>query len=271
MAETLERADNLSTPSVGEQQPGIKPDAAPSLRVLPPARVCVVRKRRSTANSLHPKVLVMDGHPMVREWVGVLIRAEGDLKYAGHGTDLAETASLVARNNANLVLLEIANDVHLGLKIIRSLREKFPKLRMLVFSSCDEVAHFAPAFRAGANGFVSKATSGQELLRAIRLVLDDDVYLSKEVIGHLVKGFCDTMAAPKTGPCALLSERELQVFAFIGEGLRPTEIAHRISLSVKTVESYLTRIREKLQLRDARALFQDAVRWSKTRDRAFEN
>jgi DNA-binding NarL/FixJ family response regulator len=210
----------------------------------------------------------MDGYPMVEEWVGTLIAAEADLVCEGHGADLAETASLVAQGDANLVLLEIANDVPRGLEIVRSLKARFPKLRMLVFSSCDEVAHFAPAFRSGAHGFVSKAASGRELLRAIRRVLDDEVYLSKAAIGHLVEGFSETVAAPKTGPGALLSERELQVFAFIGEGLRPTEIAQRISLSVKTVESYLMRIREKLQLRDARALFQDAVKWTKMRDKA---
>jgi DNA-binding NarL/FixJ family response regulator len=154
------------------------------------------------------------------------------------------------------------------LETVCSLRANFPKLRLLIFSSCDEITNFAQAFRAGAHGFVSKGATGQELLRAIRRVLDDDVYLSKEVIGYLMAGFPEAVAVPKTGPGALLSERELQVFAFIGEGLRPTEIAQRISLSVKTVESYLTRIREKLQLRDARALFQDAVKWSKTRDRA---
>lgn len=204
---------------------------------------------------------------MVEEWVGSLIGGEADLVCVGRGADLDETASLVAQSNASLVLLEIAKDIPGGLEIMRSLKAKFPKLRMLVFSSCDEAVNFAPAFRAGAHGFVSKGASGQELLRAIRRVLEDDVYLSKTVVSQLVAGFAETAEAPKTGPSALLSERELQVFAFIGEGLRPTEIAQRISLSVKTVESYLTRIREKLQLRDARALFQDAVRWSKTRDR----
>lgn len=205
---------------------------------------------------------------MVEEWVETLIGAEADLVCPGHGADLAETASLVVRSNATLVLLEIGSDLQLGLETVRSLRANFPKLRLLIFSSCDEITHFAQVFRAGAHGFVSKAANGEELLRAIRRVLDDDVYLSKEAIGHLMAGFPEAAAAPKTGPGALLSERELQVFAFIGEGLRPTEIAQRISLSVKTVESYLTRIREKLQLRDARALFQDAVKWSKTRDRA---
>ena len=208
---------------------------------------------------------------MVEEWVGALISTEGDVVCARHGADLAEAASLAALGNANLVLLEIANDVPRGLEIVRSLKAKFPKLRMLIFSSCDELAHFAPSIRAGAHGFVSKAASGRELLRAMRRVLDDDVYLSKAVMSHLMAVYSEGMATPKTGPGALLSERELQVFAFIGKGLRPTEIAQRISLSVKTVESYLMRIREKLQLRDARALFQDAVRWSKTRDSAVES
>lgn len=229
----------------------------------------VQKRRTAAATAPRARVLVMDAHPMVEEWIGKLIGAEADLVCVGHGADLAETASLVTQGNANLLLLEIANDVPGGLEVLRSLKADFPKLRIIVFSSCDEITHFAPAFRAGAHGFVSKAVSGLELLRAIRRVLDDDVYLSKAVIGQLVAGFSETTTAtaPKTGPGALLSERELQVFGFIGEGLRPTEIAQRISLSVKTVESYLTRIREKLQLRDARALFQDAVRWSKTRER----
>jgi DNA-binding NarL/FixJ family response regulator len=205
----------------------------------------------------------MDEHPMVEEWVGTQIRAEADLVCAGHGAGLSETASLVARGNATLVLLEIASDITRGLGILRSLRIEFPKLRIVVFTSCDEAAHFAPVFRAGAHGFVSKSSSGQDLMKAIRRVLDNDMYLSNAVIGRLVECFSDSMAASKAGPDSLLSERELQVFAFIGEGLRPTEIGQRISLSVKTVESYLTRIREKLQLRDARALFQEAVRWSK--------
>ncbi len=207
----------------------------------------------------------MDGHPMVEEWVGMQIGAEADLVCAGHGADIGETASLVARGKPHLVLLEIANDVPRAFQTIRLVTQEFPEVRFIVFTSCDEVVHFAPALRAGAHGFVSKAVGGRELLRAIRRVLDDDLYLSKAAIGQLLVAFSEGGRIAKSGPSALLSERELQVFAFIGEGLRPTEIAQRISLSVKTVESYQTRIREKLQVRDARALFQDAVKWSKSR------
>jgi DNA-binding NarL/FixJ family response regulator len=202
---------------------------------------------------------------MVEEWVGRLIAAEADLVSAGHGATFAEAADLVGRGDVNLLLLEIAGDIPRGLDALRALRTEFPELRILVFSSCDEVAHLAPALRAGAHGFVSKSADGRELLRAIRRVLEEDFYLSKTAIGHLVAGLVHPAESPQTGPVALLSERELQVFTFIGDGLRPTEIAQRISRSVKTVESYLSRIREKLSLRDARAVFQEAVKWSKTR------
>ena len=212
----------------------------------------------------------MDGHPMVEEWIGTLIGSEADLVCAGHPADLAETSSLVARGRPSMVLLEIAQDVRVGLEVVRALSSRFPKLRILVFSSCDEVAHSVPVLRAGAHGFVSKAAGGQELLQAIRQVLNGGMYLSNTMIGRLAAGVPDSASAPQTGPSALLSQRELQVFAFIGEGLRPKEIAQRISLSVKTVESYLVRIREKLGLRDARALFQEAVRWSKSPDWADE-
>lgn len=205
---------------------------------------------------------------MVEEWVGSLIGAEADLLFAGHASDLAKTASLVARGRPSLVLLEIAKDVPGGLEIVRALKARFPRLRMLVFSSCDEVANAVQVLRAGARGFISKEASRAELLHAIHQVLDDGVYLSSAMIGRLATGVPDAAPTPANGPGAVLSQRELQVFAFVGEGLRPKEIAQRISLSVKTVESYLTRIREKLSLRDARALFKDAVKWSKARDQA---
>jgi DNA-binding NarL/FixJ family response regulator len=229
----------------------------------------VARKRRTKNN--RERVLVMDEHPMVEEWIGNLLGGEADLVFAGHAPDLAGTSALIARGRPSLVLIEIAKDVSRSLDIVRALKVKFPKVRILVFSSCDEVAHSVEVLRAGARGFVSKSASGAELLKAIHQVLDDGVYLSSAMIGRLAAGVPNSVLAPKTGPGALLSQRELQVFSFIGEGLRPKEIAQRISLSVKTVESYLVRIREKLSLRDARALFQDAVKWSKTRDRVEEN
>ncbi len=260
-------SESLRAPGARKRRVGIAPVEAPPLRVLPPADlgVYVTRKRRASTTA-RGRVLVVDGHPMVEEWIGTLIGGEADLVFAGHAADLARTASLVARGHPSLVLLEIANDVPGGLEIVRALKAKFPKLRMLVFSSSDEFAHSVEVLRAGAHGFVSKAARGPELLRAIRQVLDDGVYLSNAMIGHLAAGIPDAKTTPKTGPEAVLSQRELQVFAFIGEGLHPTEIAQRISLSVKTVESYLVRIREKLSLRDARELFKDAVKWSKARD-----
>ncbi len=200
---------------------------------------------------------------MVAEWIASLIANEADLVCMGHSADLSETAAEVAKGRADLILLEIARDVPRAMEIVRTLKAKFPKLRMIVFSSCDEATHSVQVLRAGAHGFVSKAAGGPELLRAIRQVLEGGFYLSGAMIGRLAAVGSEPASPPKTGPAALLSERELQVYSFIGEGLRPTEIAQRISLSVKTVESYLVRIREKLELRDARAVFQDAVKWSK--------
>ena len=264
------RPESQAAPGAHKRRATIGPAEALPLRVLPPAlvRVYVPQKRKPKNN--RARVLVMDRHPMVEEWISFLMGGEAELVLSGHGTDLADAASLVAQSRPSLIVLEIAKDIPRGLAIVRALKAEFPKLRMLVFSSCDEIAHSVQALRAGARGFVSKTASGSEVLQAIRQVLDERVYLSCAMISHLAAGIADSRTAPKTGPGALLSQRELQVFAFIGEGLRPTEIAQRISLSVKTVESYLTRIREKLKLKNARALFQDAVKWSKAREKADE-
>jgi len=265
------RPESHDAPSAHKRRATIGPAEALPLRVLPPAAARVYLPRNRKPKITRTRVLVMDRHPMVEEWIGFLIGGEADLVLSGHGADLADAASLVAQSQPSLIVLEIAKDIPRGLEIVRSLKAEFPKLRMLVFSSCDEIAHSVQALRAGARGFVSKTAKGSEVLQAIRQVLDQRVYLSSAMISHLAAGVAHSPAAPQTGPGALLSQRELQVFAFIGEGLRPTEIAQRISLSVKTVESYLTRIREKLKLKDARALFQDAVKWSKAREKADED
>ena len=259
--------ENLVTPAAGRRQSAITPTEAPALRILPPVSLPVALPRKPHATSTRrERVLVMDGHPMVEEWIGALLGREADLVFAGHAADLGEAATLVARGRPSLVLLEIAMDVPRGLEIVSALKAKFPKLRILVFSSCDERAHSVPALRAGAHGFVSKAACGPDLLLAIRQVLHDGVYLSSAMIGHLAAGAPEPTPATATGPGALLSQRDLQVFVFIGEGLHPKEIAQRISVSVKTVESYLARIREKLVLKDSRELFKEAVRWCKVRD-----
>lgn len=236
---------------------------APPLRVLPPVTDRAHAPKRRTP-AVRERVLVVDGHPMVEEWIGTLLLGNADLVCAGHASELSEATALVARTRPNIVLLEIARDVAQGLEVVRVLKAKFPKLRILIFSSCDEIAHAVQVLRAGAHGFVSKTAKGAQLLHAIRQVLDDGVYLSSAMIGRLAAFAPETSGAAKTGPGALLSQRELQVFDFIGEGLHPKEIAQRISVSVKTVESYLVRIRQKLDLKDARALFKEAVKWSKT-------
>ena len=242
----------------------------PVLNIVPLPRTRVeASQKRDPKTAERGRILVMDEHPMVEDWIGTLIHQEADLVFAGHASELSEAANLVARGRPNLVLLETGKDPANGLAILRALREEFPDLRLLVFSSCNEIAHSVEVLRAGARGFVSKAATGADLLRAIREVMADGVYLSRKMLAELAQANPEPRPA-RAGPGALLSRRELEVFVFIGEGLRPTEIAQKISLSVKTVESYLSRIREKLCLRDARALFQDAVKWSKQQGAAVE-
>ena len=182
---------------------GLAKDEAPALRVLPPATVedQVVRRRRVATT--RARVLVMDGHPLVGEWIGTLIAGEADLVFEGHASGLEATASLVARGHPTLVLLEIAEDVSRGLAIVHELKERFPKVRMLVFSSCDEIAYSVQALRAGAHGFVSKASSGTVLRQAVGQVLAGGVYLSSTMIGYLA-GSPDTLAFENVGRRYLL-------------------------------------------------------------------
>jgi DNA-binding NarL/FixJ family response regulator len=126
----------------------------------------------------------------------------------------------------------------------------------------DESIYAERALRAGANGYIMKHEAAERVLVAVRQVLNHEVYVSERVASRILHHYISGTSAAKESPLADLSDRELEVFRLIGEGHSTRRIAEELHLSVKTVETYQSHIKEKLSLRNGRELVQHAIQWA---------
>lgn len=212
------------------------------------------------------RIVLADDHPLVRQGLAQLLAREPDLHVCGEAEDEATAVRLVAEQAPDLVIVDLSLKNGSGLDLIKTLHETHPDVAILVLSMHDEVHHVERSLRAGALGYLTKQEAGDKVLTAIRHVLRGEMYLSDGVSPNLIRKL---LAGPPQGrePVAgRLSEREIQVFRLIGQGLGTQEIATHLGLSVKTIETYQAHIKDKLELRDSRKLIQSAVRWVLSQD-----
>ena len=148
-----------------------------------------------------------------------------------------------------------------GLEFIKHAHALHPKMRMIVVSRHDEALYAERAIRAGARGYVMKLEADTIIVDAIRRVLEGRIYVSPEINERLLLGMLSGRDAMQRSPLEILSDRELEVFELTGRGVSTREIAERLHLSIKTVESYRARIKSKLDLSSATELLQQAVQW----------
>jgi DNA-binding NarL/FixJ family response regulator len=205
------------------------------------------------------RIFLVDDHPLVREWLANLLHQQQDLAVCGEAGDV-ETALqqiLNAKPEVAIVDLSLANGW--GLDLIRQLAQQAPETRVIVLSMHDERLYAERVMRAGASGFVMKRETAKVIVAAIRKVLNAEIYLSADVQSLFASRFVGGKRAGS--PIEALSDRELEVFRLLGQGLPTRQIALSIGLSMKTVHSYYARMREKLQLSNASELIREAVRW----------
>lgn len=207
------------------------------------------------------RVLIVDDHPIVREGLRALISQQTDLEVCGEAESVDEAMDLVDSTQPDIAVIDISLKGSDGLELIRRIKERHGSVRMLVSSMHDESMYARRSLRAGAMGFVSKENAGRQIIDAIRRVLDGRIYLSQEMSEQLISRMLKRGDKPGTLSVESLSDREFEVFRWIGHGLTTREIADRLHLSVKTVETYRQRIRQKLDLRNGAELAHRASQW----------
>jgi DNA-binding NarL/FixJ family response regulator len=219
--------------------------------------------RSKTARAIpQARILIVDDHPAIREALSLRIARESDLMVCGEAVDLADALEVAAATNPDVAVIDVALKTASGIDLIARLKARHETIRMLVWSMYSEEFYAERALRAGARGYITKEQPTEEIIEAIRQVLDGKVYLSPAMAEKLLGRFVGpgTRASDRLTVNSL-SDRELDVFRFIGQGFKTAEIAAKLHLSVSTVETYRDRIRAKLDLSDGAKLAYRAMQW----------
>jgi DNA-binding NarL/FixJ family response regulator len=208
------------------------------------------------------RILLVDDHPMVRERLAEIINGEVDLTVCAEAEDRHEALQAIEKGRPDFAIIDITLKNSDGLELIRDIHARWPKLQMLVVSMHDESLYAERVIRAGALGYITKQEATRSVLVAIRRVLDGNIYLNERIATQIISRLAASGATVAASPAELLADRELQVFELTGRGLNTRQIALRLHIGVKTVETYRTRIREKLKLKDPTELLQIAIAWT---------
>ena len=207
------------------------------------------------------KVLIVDDHPIVREGLTQLINQEKDLVVCGQAEDADKALEAIAALEPAMIIVGIRPKGIDGIELIKSIKSRYARLPVLVFSIYDESLYAERFLRAGARGYLLKQEATEEVMRAIRRILRGEIYVSETMSAKLLRKYFGRRERVKGFPVERLSDRELEVFKLIGQGHRTRQIAEELCLSVKTIESHRAHIMEKLKLKSATELVQYAIRW----------
>ena len=213
------------------------------------------------ADTARKRVYVVDDHLILRQGLTVLINGTPDLMLCGESSTAEEALQAIPQAKPHIAIVDLSLEGTSGLELIKSLHSRHPELLILVLSMHDESFFAERVLRAGANGYIMKHQAISELEKAIRKILEGGIYVSANMSDRLLKAIARSDSTSSGSSMDLLSDREVEVFEMIGRGLGNSEIARRLHLSVKTIESYRARIKEKLDLKNSGQLLQQALAW----------
>ena len=215
------------------------------------------KQRQSTKK----RIFIVDDHPIVREGLITIINHEKDFEVCGEADEAREAFQAISELKPDVAIVDITLKNSDGIELTKHLKARYPTLSVIVLSIHDEFTYAERALHAGAQAYLMKEVVSENIVTAIRTVLSGEIYVSntmgKKMLRKLAAGKADMISAPMDS----LSDRELEIFRLIGQGYRPSKIAKSMHLSVKTVETYRARIKEKLNLADADELLRYAIQW----------
>ena len=209
------------------------------------------------------RIFLVDDHPLVREWLTNLINQQSDLEVCGKAENTADALAGIARTRPALAVVDITLNAASGLELIKDLCIQHPSVASLVFSMHEEELYAERAMRAGARGYVRKRETSKNILAAIRCVLEGGIYVSQRLSNAMAVKFLHGheaigIAQSRVGQ---LSDRELEIFQLLGKGRSTAEIADELHLSLKTIQAYSVRAKERLGLKTAADLLREAILW----------
>ena len=207
------------------------------------------------------RILIVDDHAIVRDGLTKIIDQEKDIVVCGQAETAGDAATKAEDLKPDMVIVDISLDGVSGIELTKTLRERYPDLRILVLSMHKESVYAERALRAGADGYIMKQEKGEKLLAVIRLVLDGQTYVNERLQLKLLRNLSGSGIKFESSMVDRLGAREFEVFRLLGKGYGTRQIADELQICIKTVESHRGHIREKLKMGNTLELLQYSREW----------
>lgn len=207
------------------------------------------------------RILIVDDHPVVRLGISQLISAESDLEVCADAENAMAALKRLKEGDIEMTIVDLSLEGGSGLDLIGEIKRLYPKIPVLVLSMHDENLYAERALRAGASGYVMKQAGTETLIKAIRRVLKGMIYVSDDMANSMLAKASGRNTDENRISINNLSNREIEVFELIGKGHGTKEIAEMLNLSVKTIETYRSNIKSKLNIESSSKLVKEAAVW----------
>jgi DNA-binding NarL/FixJ family response regulator len=212
------------------------------------------------------RILIVDDHPIVRQGLAELINQEEDLLVCAQAENTVGALDIIKKEKPDMAIVDISLKDTSGMELIKDLKVQYPKLPVLALSMHDESLYAERSLRAGAKGYIMKSEATENIACAVRKVLAGQIYVSESMAEKLVHKLVDGGTGVSTSDVDKLSDRELEVFLLIGKGFGTRQIAKKLCLSSKTIDTYKAHIKDKLKISGSDELLQYAIQWTKKQD-----
>jgi len=207
------------------------------------------------------KVLIVDDQPVMRWGIAQLIEQVSDLAVCGEAEDAQGALKAIEKLKPEIAIVDISLKDGSGIELIKDMANRWPRLAVLVLSIHDELFYAERVLRAGARAYVTKREPAEKILEAIRRIIEGNIYVSESLASRMLRTFVAGKPEANGFFVDRLSDRQFQIFELIGQGLQTREIAKRLHLSIKTIDSHRENIKEKLNLDSAQDLLKFAIQW----------
>ncbi|MEI8293592.1 MAG: response regulator transcription factor [bacterium] len=222
-----------------------------------------MKKTKSSAKTKKPqkkRILLVEDHPMTRMGIKLMIAGEAGLEVCGEAGDAGQALDAAIELHPDLVLTDVSLPGRSGFELVQDLQARCPEIPVLILSMHSETSYARRALEIGARGYIMKSEHSEKVLEAIQTILRGRIYVSEAIAGQLLEFLSHRSKNKQSGPDAL-SPREFEVFKLLGEGVSTQDIARRLNLSPKTVETHRAHIKDKLHATSAAHLVAMAADW----------
>ncbi len=205
-------------------------------------------------------VFIADDHTVVRDGRRLLIETQSDMKVVSEASNGREAARQVLRTSPDVVIMDLAMPELNGVEATRQIRENCPATKVIILSMHSSSEHIFQALKAGAHGYLLKESAGMEVINAIRMVHSGKRYLSEKIGDQMIDEYIHNREIVETGsPLSKLSTREREILQLVVEGKSSADIGRTLFISPKTVETYRSRLMQKLGISDLAGLIKFAI------------